>query len=354
MGATQKQGFFLYNFLTEPRYRMYRHALLILSMLVIALNQAHMLYEGFSLKSVGGFWVPVVAVAAAYLAAVYFNLYVLIPKFLFARKYLNYVEGVLLSAALLVVVLDLIEYTTHWVMELPVGENSILNPQYSLVADLFFTFPLLVVSVGGGAATSLLREWSVENRTLLQLKKNYLQSELEQLKQRIAPDFLFKMLDKAGELSVTHPEKSSSILVGLSRVLRYQLYDCSRDKVLLHSEISFIRSYLDLYGMYNGAFSYHVIVSGTQERVFIPPLLFIPLIQLMLRKSPDEATLHIDFLLSGDAVGFRCTVVAEAFEQWEDSDLSEVRRRLGFLYGGSYQLADSEKRIVLQLNHAGL
>ena len=74
--------------------------------------------------------------------------------------------------------------------------------------------------------TLLLKEWMIENQRVSQME-NVL-SEVEQLKEQVSPELLFKTLHHSGELTLTKPEKASKMLMKLSQLLRYQLYDCSR------------------------------------------------------------------------------------------------------------------------------
>ena len=94
--------------------------------------------------------------------------------------------------------------------------------------------------------TLLLKEWMIENQRVSQMEKAHVLSEVEQLKEQVSPELLFKTLHHSGELTLTEPEKASKMLMKLSQLLRYQLYDCSRQKVLLSSEIAFLTNYLTL------------------------------------------------------------------------------------------------------------
>ncbi|WP_254500443.1 histidine kinase, partial [Salmonella enterica] len=66
------------------------------------------------------------------------------------------------------------------------------------------------------------------------------------LKSQVNPHFLFNMLNNSQVLIQTDPEKASEILLKLSDLLRYQLYDSSRQKVLLNADIRFLMHFLSL------------------------------------------------------------------------------------------------------------
>ncbi len=64
------------------------------------------------------------------------------------------------------------------------------------------------------------------------------------------------------------------MLMKLSQLLRYQLYDCSRTKVLLSSEINFLNNYLTLEQNSQAQFNYELLADGEVNRTLVPPLAF--------------------------------------------------------------------------------
>lgn len=101
--------------------------------------------------------------------------------------------------------------------------------------DYLSSFPLTLLSIMGGGMTVLLRLWILENQRVMQLEKIRLQSEIEHLKEQISPSMLFRVLHYSGEQALVNPGKASEMLMKLSQILRYQLYDCNREKVLLNT-----------------------------------------------------------------------------------------------------------------------
>ena len=123
--------------------------------------------------------------------------------------------------------------------------------------------------------TVLLKEWMINNRRVSQMEKAHVVSEVERLKEQISPELLFKTLHQSGELTLSEPETASKMLMKLSQLLRYQLYDCNRAKVLLSSEITFLTNYLTLEQTSRPQFYYEFTSEGEVNRMLVPPLLFI-------------------------------------------------------------------------------
>lgn len=350
---TGKPGhnFFLYDFLTSSRLRVWRHVLLVFIILTIALNQTYNIYVDYYSKLDGMSVLSTVAIMISYLLAIYYNLYILVPRFLFSGKYFKYLSGVILSVFVLVILLDFIEYGTFVLIGLPVNYSVIFDSYNSLFIDFIFTFSLLVICITGGSVTLLLRQWQVETGNITRMKNNYLQSEIEQLKERISPEFLFNILNKAGRISIDNPDEASSVLVKLSRILRYRLYDCARETVLLSSEIMFIRNYLNLYELCEPYFEYGINVEGEPKHIFVPPLLFLPLVQQLIEKEKGNVNLNIRFAVTCNSVEFICSVTRRSSESiTEASNFENIHRRLEYLYKDAYTLTINNKEIILQIN----
>ena len=92
----------------------------------------------------------------------------------------------------------------------------------------------------GGSITIVLKHWMTENNRVNQLERIHVQSEVEQLKAQVNPQLLFNVLNRTAVLANSEPKEASGMLLELSQILRYQLYDCSRKAVLLKAEIDFL------------------------------------------------------------------------------------------------------------------
>lgn len=350
MAGKHQYGAMVYNILINPRYRVWRHILLIIAMFFISLNQIY----SYFIKVPDNFTFLILYVsctALSYIGVVYYNIYLAIPRYLYKKKYKKYLTSIILSVFILTGIGYVWEYLGYKILKLPVTETYIFNPDNSIMLDFIFTSSLLGLCVIGSTSTSLLRQWETDRRNILELKNDYLQSEIEQLKERISPEFLLNVLNKSARISVDNPETASLILVKLSQVLRYQLYDCSHRMVLLNSEIAFINNYLDLYQSHNNKLEYRISADGDILHKFVPPLLFLPLIQIMTGNRSIGIILNIRFIVTDSFIGFLCAATNENSEyNMNDPDLSHIHYRLKQIYKESYRLIVSDKHIMMQLN----
>lgn len=180
-----------------------------------------------------------------------------------------------------------------------------------------------------------------------ELEKINLKTELEGLKDRINPEFLFCMLDEASEQTAGNPEQASLVLMKLSRLLRYQLYDGNREKVLLISEISFIENFLDLARMRYPNLNFKVMREGDVSRKLVPPLLFIPFAirYVKLLTAKDQAMdLRFNFRVEPEGIGFSCICFTPGLSKCGmagTQELADVKQRLDLLFPDAYRLTTS-------------
>lgn len=343
---------FFFQLLISPRFRLWRHVLLILMVFFISLNQTWGTYEsyiwdlGYKLC-----WI-LLLIFLSYILVGYFNLYVLVPRYLLTKKYITYGVSVVLLIALLIVSQDVIEYMGHSYWNLTPDENSVFYAGNSIFVDFLFAYCVAAFCIIGISVTALLKQWMVEKQRVSTLESEYLQSEVEELKGQISPDFLLKILNKTGNLSKTDAEKASDMLMRLSKILRYQLYDSAREEVLLNSEIVFLRNYLDLYKQYDADFEYDISVKGDSNKILLPPLLFMPIIQCIIETEKVNQHISILFIIYDNKLSFMCSFQQETFNNY--SCIYNSEKRLKFLFPDRYKLEYDKRNNMVFLELSGL
>lgn len=342
---------FLYRFLTSSKYRIMRHILLIFFvLLIISFNQTYITYQP-NLEILGSkIYVLALITTVIYIIIIYLNLYVLVPRLLLQKRYLAY--GSILSGLvlLLVIALNVQEYTAYTILGIPHVRSTYFN--YVTLLDGISNFTINMLCIAGGSMIILLKYWMENEQKVNQLQNEQIQSEVEQLKDQINPQFLFNILNRASELAKTDQRLASNMLLQLSHLLRYQLYDCSRDKVLLNSEINFLTNFLALEKLYFDRLDYSISTEGDVHRIFVSPLLFTPFVQNAINElhiHDKEPFINLHFKADGDTVIFTCNLNNKEIGI-EDSELSGIKQRLNLLYKSNYKLSISNGTIILELN----
>lgn len=339
---------FLYRFLISPRFRVGRYALLTTVLAVIAVNQISMTYSNSF--DVLGNWIYLLMVfnLLTFIVGIFFNLYNLIPRFLVRRRYVAYFLS--LTATMLMVLLMLIlqEYTVY-----AIWPEACVREQFWTTSVLFSCLSSLIMNilaVVGLSMTILLKLWMIDNQRVMHLEKIHLQSELEQLKEQVSPELLFKVLHTSGDLAIDNPHKASVLLMKLSQLLRYQLYDCAREQVLLSAEVKFLTNYVALEQSLSDKFSCTFVSSGAVNRTLVPPLLFIPFVQhaiVSMNQQEQKTALSVQFEVGEESIVFLCHCPGVDLSNGKDLERSVLR--LTLLYGDHYHLSTGQDAIRLQL-----
>jgi len=264
----------------------------------------------------------------------YSNMYFFVPKFLFKNKYLSY--GVFLISGMI------LSYYVHEVFADSFERDLLPNEDDNIN---FFTFSFITLAlIVSSAAVKLFQRWISDARLIHDLELANTNGELEQLKNQINPHFLFNMLNNANVLIEDDPKKASQVLVKLSDLLRYQLYDSSREKVLLTSEIHFLEDFLNLEKVRRDNFNFLISKEGELSGVQVPPLLFISFVENAVKHNNDAAKLsylNLYFDVRHDELFFKCVNSKPALKAVNKSGglgLANIKRRLELLFPSSHNL----------------
>lgn len=145
--------------------------------------------------------------------------------------------------------------------------------------------------------------WIADRKLFFDIEGQKLKSSIQEFKDQINPVFLFNLIQYASEEVKSEPRKTSELIMRLSELLRYELYDCKRNKVILKSDIDFVSNYLFLTQQIAEDFSYSIFIDGNTNR-FIQPFLFMPFIRETLSKRPNNLSLFYE--IDNDTVTLTC------------------------------------------------
>jgi LytS/YehU family sensor histidine kinase len=264
-----------------------------------------------------------------------------------------YILGMLFYLILSVIVANIIriKLSPHRVLPSVIKQESF--------KVFIFVFMIMVI-VAASTAIKLFQRWIRDTERINELEKVTMQSELEQLKNQINPHFLFNMLNNANVLTQKDPEKASQVLMKLSDLLRYQLYDSTRPKVLLTADIHFLEDFLNLEKIRRDNFESIVDKQGDISGVQVAPLLFIIFVENAVKYSMDsekKTFIHLHFEVRNEVLYFECTnskspgIVIKS--DTSGLGLTNVKRRLELLYPGRYALDIKDKadtfRVTLRI-----
>lgn len=330
---------FPYEFLTNPKYRMGRLVLLIFGVAIISFNRACLFYHGhFSEMGMEKIFIPAFLIFISYAIVVYTSIYILIPKYIQSQKHGQYITLLLGLIIVCVVLQEGLQYKMS---------DSYNANLLSCILGLCATFVTDTICIIGISATVFLKHWLAATERIVRLEKEQIRMEVEHLKEQLNPLSLFDILNRAGNWAKKDKAKASEILMELSSILRYQLYDCNREYVFIHSEIEFIRDYLKLQKLCHPNLEYTISIHGNLNMILTPPLLFIPFIQSKLDELDNDkpCRVMIKIQVTDNALTFLCSS-----NNTHTPQLSKIKKRLDILYPSGYKLEFENKGIKFQLS----
>ncbi|WP_288878807.1 sensor histidine kinase [Pedobacter panaciterrae] len=304
----------LFRFLVSPDRRIFRHLLFIAFIGTVLYNSTSVIDSPTT-------------IFIYFTILFYVNMYVLVPRLLFRGKNIAYC----LSVVSILAIMAIGGYFFN-----PFNKDHGLNiPLFS-----FLTVLLLAAS----ASIKLFQKGMKDKQLIYELRQSKTYAELEQLKNQINPHFLFNMLNNANVLTKKDPEKASQVLMKLSDLLRYQLYDSTREKVLLTSDIHFLEDFLNLEKVRRDSFDFLISKEGDLSGVQIPPLLFISFVENAVKHNNDPAKasyVNLFFDVRYNKLFFKCINSKPTLKPDGKSGglgLANIRRRLELLFPASHSL----------------
>jgi len=267
--------------------------------------------------------------------AVYLNLYVLIPKFLKENKYIFYTFWlVLLLSASSLFIQTIVVFALR---------NGSFNIQFAeWFSSHFFTTAFYV---GITSLAKFIKDWvqlQKINLKYAQIEKEKLAAELNTLKSQINPHFLFNCLNNIYSLALTKSPKTPEVILKLSDMMRYVLYESRENFIPIKKEINFLTNFIELQKIrLTDKIDIQLNIDGTIPEKQIIPLIFETFIDNAfkhgLRNPASSPYIHVNISFWGEMMRFTITNNFAAHTiSFQDKNsgigLQNIERRLSHLY----------------------
>ncbi|MFT4024429.1 MAG: sensor histidine kinase [Flavihumibacter sp.] len=229
-----------------------------------------------------------------------------------------------------------------------------------------FVLPLVTGGLSLGALVKILRTVGKNRLDAALTEASGSKAELQLLQSQLSPHFLFNTLNNLYGLSLARHEKLPAMLLKLSDLLRYSVYEAGAPTVTLRDEWKYINDYIDFERLRFGErLELRMDMPDEMEgQVKLAPMLLIVPVENAFKHGRDTAadTIRISIRLQvwGDSILFSVVnpfavheQVALPANQHNGFGLVNLRKRLDLLYPGKHSLdiqsADGEFRVHLQL-----
>ena len=277
----------------------------------------------------------------------YYTLYYLIPQFLLPKKYTKFILWTLVGLFITGLINRWVTYYVIYPWYFPdyVGSGF-------WRIKVFFEVTNIVNIVMPAVAIKLLQNWYNNEQSRKQISQEKLAAELKLLKSQVHPHFLFNTLNNLYALTLEKSPLAPDMVVKLSSLLNYMLYECDAPLVPLEKEIKYINDYVSLEKLrYGERLELSFEVSGPIQDKLIAPLILLPFVENSFKHgaSKDAVNPWIQFNLWLDKnvlhLQIENSVEESSFISANDEasypkgiGLKNVNRRLELLYKDRYEL----------------
>ncbi|TYP75832.1 sensor histidine kinase [Aquimarina intermedia] len=236
---------------------------------------------------------------------VYINVYYLVPRLILKKKYTLYFLWIFLSLALHYIIrsgLNLWLVTEDIWPEVegrlaPFGLNHILAVT---IGELYV--------LGLTTAIKFTVDFIKERDANTDLRELQFQTELNFLRAQIQPHFFFNTLNNLYALTLKKSEKAPYVVLKLSDIMKYVLYETSKKRIPLLKEIDHIDNYIELEKVRFGNYvTSKVEINGNIDEVAVVPLLFLPFVENAFKHGPSKTgkmKMSLNFTITQEVLHF--------------------------------------------------
>ncbi len=275
-----------------------------------------------------------------YAVIYYFIAFYLIPRYLNSRRVFTFL-GLMVLVALVVTPIKVFVLWFKFSDD-PASRDKLLNQQ-----QYYYLISLVVAGVS--TIVKITIDWARQITEQGELERRTMQTELDFLKSQINPHFLFNTLNSIYSLALKKSDAAPEMVIKLSEMMRYMLYECNEKQTPLTKEINYLTNYLDLERLRQSkGMEIDFKVIGDPDDIRIAPLLFIPFVENSFkhgdRQSVSKGFIHISMTILEEKVEFEVQNSQAEMRPTPDKrksggiGLINVRRRLELLYPKKHEL----------------
>jgi len=207
------------------------------------------------------------------------------------------------------------------------------------------SFLLITTAAGLTSIIVLFKYWFKKQQEWLQAEKEKVTAELQLLKAQVHPHFLFNTLNNIYSFSLENSPKTPALILKLSSLLSYMLYDCKSEEVSLEKELEIMKNYIDLEReRYGNTIDISWSVEGDIKDQYIAPLVMLPFLENAFKHGTSEQLekpwLSVDISVRNDIL--KCKIANSKNEYVPFSKngigIQNVQKRLAFIYSERHEL----------------
>jgi len=232
-----------------------------------------------------------------HIVLVYLNIYYLIPKFILKGKYIAFILS--LVAALIISYFSRLGLNFMFVSdEIWISMYSTM-PNQSMFNHFISEFIGQIYVIAFATAIKIIVEWSIEKKRNEELSQLQLSTELKFLRTQVQPHFFFNTLNNLYALALNKSSSLPRLILKLSNMMEYVLYEVTDSKANLLEEIKHINNYIDIENLrFKDSVETELLITGDIEDIKVPPLLLITFVENCFKhglKGNDKIIIKMNF-----------------------------------------------------------
>lgn len=335
----KKINTFLYiDFIFSPRFRIARH--LIYWTFHVFIWSVFWLYMGKGLVSYGRLlfnltlWVPV------FILFSYPMVYLAVPYVLLKGRVWQFALIVIAWAASGLFINSGFRTYVYVPFQDWIGLDNL-----PMTGQQAHSYLCMTTSAASPMIIKFFKLWTLKQREWMKLHREKIQADLQLLKAQVHPHFFFNTLNNIYEFSKVNDEKTPQLILKLSSLLSYMLYDCKAPEVRVEKETEMMKNYIDLeHERYMNKMDVSWSVEGDTRDQFMAPLLILPFLENAfthgISGQISKSWLSVDISIKNYCILCKIANSKDTAVQFTDmgTGMKNVKTRLSLLYPGRHEL----------------
>lgn len=270
---------------------------------------------------------------------IYFNIYYLVPKYLFKKRMGIYFLWLSIGFILVTWIrYHTYQYIFREVFKAPEGAEKFYSWDGYVILGSENIILLLITM-----ALFLVREWYVKEKYTQELERKNMESELKMLKAQLQPHFLFNILNTIYFLMETNTTLAREVMIRFSELLSHQLYNAKKDKVTLKEELVSLENFLKIQQLRQEDFlDLKYTFPDDTKGILIAPMILLTFIENAFKHGQKEEGYFIHILIELNGNIILLHVVNSNYKSEEGKNegigLENVKRRLSLIYPERHKL----------------
>lgn len=332
---------FLYNdFIFSPRYHLWRHiAYWVIDVFIWAIFWT---FHGYT------FWhnlFNMMVWAPAFMLYSYPLIYWLVPQIL--------LKGNFILSAIIILLWGMAGwyiYVFYWEYVFTPAQSAMHLPDVYKYGANPAGYLCMTTTTSGIIVFAIFKQWTQKQQQWLQAQQEKMTAELQLLKAQVHPHFLFNTLNNIYAFSLENSSKTPGLILKLSSLLSYMLYDCKATEVRVEKELEIMKNYIELEReRYGDKIDVSWNVEGEIKDKFIAPLMMLPFLENAFKHGTSEqiekSWLSVDVSVKDNTLKVKIVNSKNEYVPYSDNGIgiANVRKRLQFIYPDNHGLKLSDE-----------